>query len=65
VIRSGLLPRWLGWVSLVVGILFFLQGFGLGGVVSNFGLILDGIGFVLFLVFVLVSSVVALVRENA
>ena len=65
VIRSGLLPRWLGWVSILVGILFFLQRFGLGGVIAKFGLILDGIGFVLFLIFVLVSSIISLARESA
>ena len=65
VIRSGVLPRWLGWVSILVGILFFLQGFGLGGVIASFGLVLDLIGFVLFLIFVLVSSVILLTRENA
>jgi ABC-type multidrug transport system permease subunit len=59
------LPRWLGWVSILVGILFFLQGFGLGGVIASFGLIPDGIGFVLFLIFVLVSSVILLRRERA
>ena len=37
-------------------------GFGLGGVVSTFGLKLDLIGFLLFLVFVLVSSVMMLAR---
>jgi Domain of unknown function (DUF4386) len=65
VIGSGVLPRWLGWASILVGILFFLQGFGLGGVISSFGLVLDLIGFVLFLMFVLVSSVILLRRENA
>jgi Domain of unknown function (DUF4386) len=64
VIGSGVLPRWLGWVSILVGILFFLQGFGLGGVIASFGLVLDLIGFVLFLIFVLVSSVILLTREN-
>jgi hypothetical protein len=63
--RSGVLPRWLGWVSILAGILFFLQGFGLGGVIASFGLVLDLIGFVLFLVFVLVSSVILLAREDA
>jgi hypothetical protein len=52
-------------VSILVGILFFLQGFGLGGVIASFGLVLDLIGFVLFLIFVLVSSVILLRRENA
>ena len=65
VIRSGVLPRWLGWVSILAGIMLFLQGFGLGGVIASFGLILDLIGFVLFLIFVLVSSVIMLRRENA
>ena len=62
VIGSGVLPRWLGWVSILVGILFFLQGFGLG--IATFGVVLDGIGFVLFLIFVLVSSVIFLRRES-
>jgi hypothetical protein len=65
VMRSGVLPRWLAWVSIVVGVLFFLQGFGLGGVIHLFGLVLDLIGFVLFLIFVLVSSVIFLRREHA
>lgn len=65
VLGSGVLPRWLGWASILAGILFFLQGFGLGGVIASFGLVLDGIGFVLFLVFVLVSSVILLTREDA
>jgi hypothetical protein len=64
VIGSGVLPRWLGWASILAGILFFLQGFGLGGVIASFGLVLDGIGFVLFLIFVLVSSVILLTRED-
>ena len=60
VIVSGVLPRWLGWVSILAGIMLFLQGFGLGGVIASFGLVLDGIGFVLLLIFVLVSSVILL-----
>jgi hypothetical protein len=64
VVRSGVLPRWLGWVSIVAGILLLLQGFGLGGVIASFGLVLDLIGFVLFLIFVLVSSVILLSRER-
>ena len=62
VIRSRVLPRWLAWASIVAGALLFLQGFGLGGVISNFGLVLDLIGFLLLLIFVLASSVIGLVR---
>ena len=51
--------------SILAGIMLFLQGFGLGGVIASFGLILDLIGFVLFLIFVLVSSVIMLTRESA
>ncbi len=65
VFRSGVLPRWLAWVSIFVAILLFLQAFGLGGVIASFGLVLDLIGFVLLLLFVLVSSVVLLRRETA
>ena len=43
-------------------VLHFLPGFGLGGVIATFGLILDLIGFVLFLIFVLVSRVILLKR---
>src|SRR5580765_1188864 len=30
-LRTALLPRWLGWASILTGIMLFLQGFGLGG----------------------------------
>ena len=62
VLESGVSPRWLGWLSLVAGVLLFLQGFGLGGVIGTFGLVLDLIGFLLFLIFVLASSVTLLRR---
>jgi hypothetical protein len=39
-----------------------VQAFGLGGVVSTFGLTLDLIGLLLFLIFVLASSVIGLTR---
>ena len=63
--RSGVLPRWLGWVAIVAAIALFLQGFGLGGVIATFGLVLDLIGFVLLLVFVLISSIILLRREKS
>jgi hypothetical protein len=63
--KSGVLPRWLAWLSIVAAILLFLQGFGLGGVIATFGLILDLIGFVLSLLFVLLSSVILLRRGGA
>ena len=65
VIRSGVLPRWLGWVSVATGVPFFLQAFGLGGVIGTFGLVLDLLAFLLFLIFVLVSSVILFRREPA
>ncbi|HEX5369315.1 MAG TPA: hypothetical protein VFY10_07865, partial [Dehalococcoidia bacterium] len=65
IFRSGVLPRWLGWVAVLAGILLFLQGFTLGGVVATFGVVLDGIGFVLLLLFVLISSVIALLRGDS
>jgi heme A synthase len=64
VIGSGVAPRWLRWALILAGIVFFLQGFGLGGVIASFGLVLDLIGFALVLIFVLVSSVILLTRER-
>jgi hypothetical protein len=51
-------------VATVVAPLLFLQGFGLGGVIATFGLILDLVGFLLLLVFILVSSSIMLRREG-
>jgi Domain of unknown function (DUF4386) len=65
VIRSGVLPRWLAWVAIIGGAAAFLQGFGLGGVISSIGLAFELVGFVLLLVFVLGSSVVLLKRGGA
>lgn len=59
-IRSRVLPQWLAWIAVAAGTFLFLQGFGLGGVIGNYGLALDLIGFVLFLVFVLLSSAMLL-----
>ena len=64
VLTGGGLPRWLGWAAILASPFFFLQGFGLGGVISSFGLTLDLIGFLLFLIFVLASSVIGLTRKN-
>jgi len=52
-------------VSILAGSMLFLQGFGLGGVIASFGLVLDLIGFLLLLVFVLVSSVILAMRKSA
>jgi hypothetical protein len=60
VIQSRVLPRSLAWIAVVSGTLLFLQGFGLGGVIDTFGLVLDLIGFVLFLLFVLLSSAISI-----
>jgi hypothetical protein len=43
------LPRRRAWIAVVNGTLLLLQGFGLGGVVGTYGLVLDLIGFVLSL----------------
>ena len=64
VLTSRVLPRWLGWLAILVSPFFFLQGFGLGGVIGTFGLVLDLIGLLLFLVFVLVSSLVLIRRTD-
>jgi hypothetical protein len=61
-LERAVLPRWLCWMAIVSGMLLFVQGFGLGGVIGTFGLVVDGIGFVLFLVFVLMSSIRFLTR---
>ncbi len=65
VLGSNVLLRWLGWVAVLGGIMAFLQGFGLGGVIASFGLVLEVIGFVLLLLFVLTSSVIFLRRKSA
>jgi len=57
-VRAGLRP------AIVAAIFLFLQGFGLGGLIATFGLVLDLIGFLLFLVFVLVSSVMGLRHDQ-
>jgi hypothetical protein len=64
IVESGVLPRWLGRVALLSGVLLFAQGFGLGGVIGTFGLVVDGIGFVLFMVFVLASSLLLARRPS-
>lgn len=63
VMQSRVLPRWLAWISVIGGVLLFLQAFGLGGVIGTYGLVLDLIGFVLFLLFVLLSSAI-LIRDR-
>lgn len=62
ILNTRVFPRWLGWVAVVASPFLLVQVFGLGGVVSTFGLALDLIGFLLLLIFVLTSSVIALTR---
>jgi hypothetical protein len=57
VLRTGVLPKILGWTMLVVAALFVVQGFGLGGVIATFGLAVDLVGFLLLLIFITTSSV--------
>jgi hypothetical protein len=64
ILQGGRLPRWLGWVAIAAAPLLFLQGFGLGGVIASFGLVLDLVGFLLLLIFVLVSSMTLLRRSG-
>ena len=62
VLRCRLLPRWLGYVAIVAAVGLFVQGFGLGGVIGDFGLVFDLVGFGLFMLFVLASSITMLRR---
>jgi hypothetical protein len=64
VLTTDVLPRWLGWVAVAASPFLLVQAFGLGGVVSNFGLALDLVGFLLLLIFVLASSVIGLTRAS-
>ena len=63
VLRGRLLPRWLGYVAIVAAVGLFVQGFGLGGVIGDFGLVVDLIGFGSFMIFVLASSITMMRRE--
>jgi len=63
-LRTRALPTWLAWLALVAAPFLFLQVFGLGGAIATFGLALDLVGFGLFLVFVLASSIVMFRRER-
>ena len=65
VLTTRVLPRWLGWVAVAASPFLLVQAFGLGGVVANFGLALDLVGFLLFLIFVLASSMIGLTRVPA
>jgi hypothetical protein len=65
VLRDARLPRWLAYVAIGAAACLFVQAFGLGGVIATFGLVLDLIGFLLLLLFVLVSSAVMLRRDTS
>jgi len=62
VLATRVLPRWLGWVAVAASPFLLVQAFGLGGVIADFGLVLDLIGFLLFLIFVLASSAIGVSR---
>lgn len=62
VLTTRVLPRWLGWVAVAGSPFLLAQAFGLGGVVSSAGLALDLVGFLLLLLFIGASSVIALIR---
>jgi hypothetical protein len=64
VLATRVLPRWLGWLAVIASPFLLIQAFGLGGVISNVGLALDLIGFLLLLVFVAASSVIGLTRND-
>jgi hypothetical protein len=63
VLSTRTLPRWLGWIAVAASPFLFVQAFGLGGVVSSFGLALDLIGFLLLVIFIAASSVIGLIRS--
>jgi hypothetical protein len=64
VLTTRVLPRWLGWVAVAASPFLLVQAFGLGGVVANFGLALDLVGFLLLLIFILTSSVIGVTRAS-
>jgi hypothetical protein len=57
IVRTGELPRRLGWIGIAAAPFLLLQGFGLGGVIATFGLALDLVGFLLLLAFVAATSI--------
>ncbi|HXY86233.1 MAG TPA: DUF4386 family protein [Gaiellaceae bacterium] len=64
VLASRAFPRWLGWLAVAASPFLFFQGFGLGGVIASFGLVLDLIGFLLLLIFVFASSILGVSRHG-
>ena len=65
VLTTRVLPRWLGGVAVAASPFLLVQAFGLGGVVANFGLALDLVGFLLLLIFVFASSIIGVTRARA
>jgi hypothetical protein len=55
-IQSRVSPRWLAWISLIGGTLLFSRCSAFGGVIATYGLVLDLIGFMLCLLFVVLST---------
>lgn len=65
ILRTGVMPRWLGWTAVAFAVLFVVQGFGLGGVIGTFGLVVDLLGWLLFLAFVVATSITMLRRSES
>ena len=65
VLTTRVLPRWLGWIAAAASPFLLVQAFGLGGVIANFGLALDLVGFLLLLIFVFASSIIGVTRARA
>jgi hypothetical protein len=63
-LRTHLLPRWQAWTAILAAPFLFTQAFGLGGVIATFGLVLDLVGFLALLIFVLASSLTLFTRSN-
>jgi hypothetical protein len=65
VLSTRVLRRWLGWIAVAASPFLLVQTFGLGGIIADFGLVFDLIGFLLFLIFILGSSYVRMRADGS